>query len=164
MGKGSRLLFRTLGMGLAFASTFAVAGVGAGASLVRTLPDGAAYVRVENAPGLMLAAACVRRLDAGLRGRTEAGAVEAAVADVACSCAPGDRPMAAAIAAYAFTVVEEALAPAVLAGASACSADDTATAAGPSARPAMNWGSFLPGGIGRGIREPCGNSSPITLC
>src|SRR3712207_8137853 len=35
----------------------------------------------------------------------------------------------------AFTVVDESLAPAVLAGAGACSADDTTTAAGPGSGP-----------------------------
>ena len=133
-----------------------------GAAVVRMLADGSAYVRVENAPGLLVPAACIRQLDGSISDRMDPGAVEAAVAQVVCSCAKGDRHLAAGISAYTFTLVAEALAPAVLAGAQACSADDTEVAAGPGLSPRLP-SDFRPGGLGRGTREPC-SGSPITFC
>ena len=114
--------------------------------------------------GLLLPASCVRRLEAGLKERTDPGSVEAAVAQAACSCAAGDGPMSAAVAAYAFTLVDEAMAAAVLAGARACNADDAEVAAAASRRPVDGMGDFRPSGLGRGLQEPCRNASPVTFC
>jgi hypothetical protein len=112
---------------------------------------------------LLIPASCVRQLDTELRGRTDPETVEAAVAQAACSCAAGDAPMAAAIAAYAFTIVDDSLAPAVLTGARACATDDTTVAAGPGGPPARLDFPRL-GGFGSTVREPCRNASPITFC
>ena len=73
--------------------------------------------------------------------------------------------MAAAVAAYAFTLVDDANAAAVLAGARACNADEAETAIGPGSGPAASGiGAFRPSGLGRGLQEPCRNASPITFC
>ena len=150
---------------LGAAAILLTAACGAGshaAALVRGLADGSAYVRVENAPGLLIPASCVKQLETGLRDRTDPAAVEAAVAQAACACAAGDPPMAAAIAAYAFTIVDDNLAPAVLTGARACAADDTTVAAGPGSPAGLEFPRL--GGFGTTVREPCRNASPITFC
>lgn len=135
------LLAAALGAGV-------MAGAGEAATIVRLTGDGSAHVQVAALTPVIVPADCVQALEAGLVGQTDPAVIEAAVARIVGDWAASDAALAAAIAAFALTLLSPDLTAAVLAGAQSGNADATReieAAAGTGSLPTNMGTASVPG-------------------